>query len=275
VLPVVDPSLRDPDAEDHERPAHRVRLPRYFIGRYPVTVAQWRAYYGAVLSGAWTPYMPDGNPCEPLDPTSTQGVPTQPVTHVSWYDAMAYCEWLTAQLRASSATPEPIRTLLREGNDESAGQPWVVTLPSDAEWEKAARGTEAKRYPWGNDWDANCCHHNSDRPSSVGCFAGGTSSSGIEELSGNVGEWTGSFLVPGLNRPCRYPYVPSREVWEVCRSSTRPENPLSARAVRGGGFMFGARRLRASASDGADPGRRVPLGGFRVVVSPFALWSRR
>jgi hypothetical protein len=77
---------RDPDAFDAEVPQHEVRLPRYFIGRYPVTVAQFRAFVEA--SGH-----------RPKDEASLQGFPNHPVTDVNWDEVLEYCEWLTARLR--------------------------------------------------------------------------------------------------------------------------------------------------------------------------------
>ena len=77
---------RDRLAYDDEKPRHRVTLPRYYIARYPVTVAQFRAFVEA--SGH-----------RPADERSLEGLPTHPVVYVSWYDAVAYCDWLTTRLR--------------------------------------------------------------------------------------------------------------------------------------------------------------------------------
>ncbi len=124
---------RDRMANDDEKPRHRVTLPRYYIARYPVTVAQFRAFDEA--SGR-----------KPNAVLSLDGLPTHPVTDVSWYEALAYCDWLTGRLRTWEHTPEPLASLLRQ-------EDWCVTLPSEAEWEKAARGKDGRVYPWGNDPD--------------------------------------------------------------------------------------------------------------------------
>ncbi len=85
----------DPGAFDDELPQHEVTLPRYFIGRYPVTVAQFRAFV-------------EGRGSRPENPESVQGFANHPVVFVSWYEAQHYCDWLTERLRAWPGTPEPL-----------------------------------------------------------------------------------------------------------------------------------------------------------------------
>ena len=92
---------RDQLAYDDEKSRHRVTLPRYYIARYPVTVAQFRAFVEA--SGH-----------RPVDAQSLEGLPTHSVVYVNWYDALAYCDWLTARLRGWDHTPEPLAALLRQ-----------------------------------------------------------------------------------------------------------------------------------------------------------------
>jgi formylglycine-generating enzyme required for sulfatase activity len=223
---------------EHEE-AHRVTLPRYYIARFPVTVAQFRVF---VSDGG---QVADHLIREPL---------TRPVRSVSCREALAYADWLTEKLRAWEGTPEPLANLLREGE---GGKRWRVTLPSEAEWERAARGPDGRKYPWGEDVpDANRANFRSSvgAPSAVGCFARGATPEGVEELSGNVWEWTRS-----LHRS--YPYDPSAEY-----EAREPKNS-EPRVVRGGSFLSGADNLRAAVR--TEPWGADDLIGFRVVVSPF------
>ena len=191
----------DPLASDHEEPLHTVMLSGYYIARYPVTVAQFRAFV-------------EENGHIPEDADSLRGVPNHPVRYVTWHEALAYCEWLTERLRSWQGTPEPLATLLRRDG-------WRVTLPSEAEWEKAARGTDGRRYPWGDDLDpdkANCEEAGFGMTTSVGCFPRGASPYGVEEMSGNVWEWTRSLWREGEGKPLfRYPYDPHDGRGGTCR----------------------------------------------------------
>jgi formylglycine-generating enzyme required for sulfatase activity len=230
------PFLMGDDSDQHE-----LTLPTYYIARYPVTVAQFRTFVEA--SG----YEPDTQ-------RSLQGVDNHPVRSVTWYDALAYCDWLAQKLREWEKTPEPLATLLRE-------QGWVITLPSEPEWEKAARGGEDKRrYPWGDDPDPNRANYDNTgigTTSAVGCFPGGASPCGAEDLSGNVLEWTRSLYQ-------YYPYDPAdgRENLEAGDDVLR--------VVRGGSFYDSAGIVRCAARDSYYPNNRGGYGGFRVVVAPFS-----
>jgi formylglycine-generating enzyme required for sulfatase activity len=168
---------KDQPAYDHEYDNKqwqcKVDLPRYYIARYPVTVAQFRAFV-------------EDSGYQPEDEASLQGLPNHPVVNVSWYEALKYCNWLTKRLREWQGTPEPLATLLcREG--------WRVSLPSEAEWEKAARGTDGRIYPWGDKPDperANYDETGINTTSAVGCFLAGASPYGCLDMAGNVWEWT-------------------------------------------------------------------------------------
>ncbi len=234
--------------------AHPVELPDFYIARYPVTRAQYAAFvrdtghaalaadegYDNELPYAWQEgqYPPERA--------------NQPVVLVFWHDALAYCRWLTAQLRAWPDTPELLARRLQAG--------WEITLPSEAEWEKAASWEAERRrkrvYPWGERVDgerANYADIGIGGTSAVGCFPAGASPYGVEELSGNVWEWTRSHWTD-------YPYVPG-DGREVLDSGAR-------RVVRGGAFSSSGGRVRCAYRSNRDPRGRDQSQGFRVVLSP-------
>jgi formylglycine-generating enzyme required for sulfatase activity/energy-coupling factor transporter ATP-binding protein EcfA2 len=219
---------------------HEVDLLYEFrMARYPVTVAQFREYVKA--TGAEIGY-----------PDSLRAPANTPVVGMSWYEAVAFCEWLTARLQDKG--------LLEAG--------WAVRLPSEAEWEKAARGVDGRAYPWGEEFDperANTDESGVGRVSAVGCFPGGESVYGCAEMSGNVLEWTGSLWGEEYGRAqFGYPYVPSdgRENMEA------PAQLL--RVLRGGSCFYDSRHARCAIRDGDEPVNRGVGIGFRVLLLPFS-----
>jgi formylglycine-generating enzyme required for sulfatase activity len=181
---------RDRDADDEEMPQHTLTLPRYFIGRYPVTVAQFQAFV-------------EDSGEQPEDAECLRGLPNHPVVNVTWYEVLKYCNWLTERLREWPSTPEQLATVLQQ-------EDWRVSLPSEAEWEKAARGADGRIYPWGDELDLNRANYNDTNigtTSAVGCFPGGASPYGIQDMSGNVWEWTQSLWGRNVGKPdYGYPY---------------------------------------------------------------------
>jgi formylglycine-generating enzyme required for sulfatase activity len=233
---------RDWLASEDEMPRRKITLPDYYIARYPVTVAQFRAFVEA--SG----YQPGDKNC-------LRGLPNHPVVWVNWDEALQYCAWLTERLRKWSRAPEPLATLLRR-------ERWRAMLPSEAEWEKATRGTDKRIYPWGDDPDPNCANHIStvlSTTSAVGCFPAGASPYGGLDMAGNVWEWTRSL---GGN----YPYP------TAAKAQAQREN-LGAgshepRVLRGGAFINNRGDVRCAYRLRYGPNYRNGYFGFRVVVLP-------
>lgn len=165
------------DGREDEVPQMRLSLPAFYIGRYPVTFRQFERFVtetGWEARGEWRRFY-------------VEGAHDHPVTCVTLYDVLAYCQW--AGLR----------------------------LPTEGELEKAARGSDGRRYPWGERWDADRCNNwMTERASALerraalvhgrgtvpcGAFPDGASPYGVLDLAGNVQEWTRTAYAP-------YPYDP-------------------------------------------------------------------
>lgn len=165
-----------------ERPAHRVELPAFSIDRTPVTNVQFAAFLNAV-----GPVNSKGERLFDFDDGDARihkrgekwvadaGYENHPVVEVSWFGARDYCAWMKKR------------------------------LPTEAEWEKAARGTDGRKYPWGNDSpDQSKAQFNAgwNQTAPVDSFPKGASPYGVLDLAGNAWEWVSSAYLP-------YPYNPS------------------------------------------------------------------
>jgi formylglycine-generating enzyme required for sulfatase activity len=174
-----------------ERPPHAVFVDAFEIDQFEVTNEQFEKFV------AETGYVTDA---EKAGDTSwryyTTNKPNHPVVKVSWNDAKAFCEW--AQKR----------------------------LPTEAEWEKAARGTDGRTYPWGNDWDVNKANTKEAGyrgTTIVGSFPDGASPYGVMDMAGNVSEWTSDWFQP-------YPGYPGGD-------SEAQYFGEKFRVIRGGGWF--------------------------------------
>jgi formylglycine-generating enzyme required for sulfatase activity len=224
---------QDKDARNEELPQHRLYLPSYYLAKTPVTNTQYRAFVAATGHKApqgWTNSAPP------------RGEEDHPVVNVTWYDARDYSQWLS----------------------EVTGRGYG--LPSEAEREKAARGTYGRIYPWGDQWDGTRCNsHESglDKTTSVHSHAQGASPYGALDMAGNVWEWTRSLWGWNLEGPnYRYPYRPTdgRERLDAGKEVFR--------VLRGGAFDDDHRLVRCACRLGDGPDLWGWGVGFRVVVRP-------
>jgi len=225
-------------------PQHEVELEAYRIGQYPVTNAQYTAFvedggYTEKWRECWTGagWQWKGERTGPDTRGGVYDLPNHPVVMVRWYEAVAFCNWLTRRLQESGELK----------SDEA------VTLPSESQWEKAARGTDGRTYPWGDEADPNQANYRDTgigTTSAVGCFPGGVSPYGCLDMSGNVDEWC-------------------RTKWQESYEDYQDDNDLAGearRVVRGGAF-FNVRRLARCAFRNVNlPLNRSDNTGFRVVV---------
>lgn len=228
----------DPDVDgfstEYEQPIHQVSLPAYAIARVPITNAQYYIFVKSTGREAPSHWVDDRPP---------RGYESHPVVRVNWDDALAYCTWLS----------------------EVTGK--RVMLPSEAEWEKAARGNSDRRiYPWGDTFDpfkCNCSELALHDTTPAGIFIEGASPYGCLDMSGNVWEWTASLWGSDPFEPAfRYPYDPSDG-----RENLRAPAEV-VRVLRGGSFYCDEFGVRCAARFRGLPGYGYNGFGFRVVASP-------
>jgi formylglycine-generating enzyme required for sulfatase activity len=226
---------RDTQAQADEHPQHLVTLPEFFVAQYPVTVAQFRAF---VEDAGYTVG----------DPGCLHGVPNYPAVSVSFQEALDYCAWLTSTLRVAEWTPPTLRKALVDGH--------TIILPSEAEWEKAARGLDGSIYPSG---DHNDSWWVLAAESSQGTEPVGISTSaspyGCFDMGTNVFEWTRS-------RWASYPY-PDNPGERESLSTVKDE----LRVLRGSTLSEDPSKRRAAARHRLQPDERRAVVGFRLVVS--------
>jgi formylglycine-generating enzyme required for sulfatase activity len=223
-----------------------VNLREFFIGRTEVTVAQYQA---CVAAGACTRGTDVGNES-----------PDWPVNEVSWDEAMQFCRWLDARLRADASATGAIADALQARRGD--GIRWEVTLPSGPEWEKAATAGDGRQYPWGNALDAARANDEAARifrRTAVGSFPLGASPYGALDMAGNVQEWTRT----ARTQRSEGDQSDTGAVYPDVTSETR-------RAIRGGAFDSPAGALRASVFSLADAKTRSGDIGFRVAIAPVS-----
>ncbi len=224
---------RDAEARADEQPQHCVYLTDYFISQFPVTNYQYQIFKDATAprklgeTARWT---------------APPGKEAHPVVNISWDEATAFCMWLSQETGC------------------------IFRLPTEAEWEKAARGADARLFPWGDVWDPSKANVDSQAesvnhpgPTPVGRFSPqGDSPYGMADMSGNVWEWCSDRYdgaeYKNRKRPVRNPYGPEEGEGIV---------------VRGGAFDKGLRHARCANRNWYYPFNRRRDVGFRVVAEPF------
>lgn len=209
-----------------EQPEHTVDLPEFWIDRELVTNVEYKKFLDA--NPAFPVPALDLDAVRPLNWDAAArafpaGRDNYPVVLVTWGDAAAYCKW--------------------------AGK----RLPTEAQWEKAARGTDGRVYPWGNRWDANrtAAGKSGARDAApVGQFSGGASPYGAYDMVGNLWQWTSS-----LERSYPYSAADGREA----------QDAPGKRITRGGMYAFGPAISRANLRNASDPEGRAISVGFRCA----------
>lgn len=210
-----------------ESPQHKVNLEGFYIARYPVTNAEYLSFINE--TGGAIPYRDDfisepfnWNPNTRVFP---EGKGNHPVVLVSWYDALSYCRWLGGR------------------------------LPTEAEWEKAARGVDSREWPWGNEWLDGLCNTEESGikyTTIVGHFSPeGDSPYGVGDMAGNVWEWCSS-----LRKPYPYKADDGREKLNI----------PGLRVIRGGAWGVRNFYARCAFRGGTTPEDYGFSIGFRVVL---------
>jgi formylglycine-generating enzyme required for sulfatase activity len=217
--------------EPEEAPLHTAELPAFYIGTYPITNQEYAEFVwdtGRVVESVllWNGNSPPDDKLQ------------HPVTGVTWYEALAYCEWLT----------------------ERSGRQYA--LPSEAQWEKAARGGNGRLYPWGGDWDPSRCNADQDTLTPVDAFPM-QSEYGCFDMVGNGREWTATIWGKSVMRPDKISTYP----WQNDRRNTINEPSTTRRIFRGGSastpldFRCTIRRSYLPEKSGPKRNRH----GFRVA----------
>lgn len=205
---------------DDEQPIHHVYLDAFYMDKFPVTTARYRAFLDAT-KGEAPRHWSEVDPVRDAD---------RPVIGVSWFMAEAYCRW--------------------------AGK----RLPTEAEWEKAARGTDGRVYPWGNH-EPNGTQGNLGKLrwtgyetlTPVGSFKAGDSPYGISDMAGNVWEWVTDWYSAGYYRV------------SPARNPTGPEHGIS-KSVRGAGWNYDGAVARSADRNRDDPTTQINSFGFRCAM---------
>ncbi len=214
----------------------------FAIAKYPITYTQYQVFIDAAdgfKDARWWAGLALDQPTQPEDQAFQ--VDDHPRANVTWYDAIAFCRWLSFKLGGGF-------------NLDQVDQ-WAVRLPTEFEWEKAARGTKALIYPYGDEYDqhkSNTTESGIHNTTPVTTYPQGASSYGALDMSGNVWEW----CLSAYDNP---------------QLLVGDDNMLSGdnqRCLRGGSWGDNRGNARASVRFGLNPYRWFNNGGFRLIGSP-------
>ncbi len=189
----------DARTNEQNRPAHQVRTRAYRIDKFPVTQAQYAQFVAA------RKYRP---PLSWKDGTIPRGLELHPVTMVSWYNARDYCAW--------------------------AGK----RLPTEAEWEKAARGTDARRFPWGSMMQPENLntYYKVGHTTAVNAYPEGASPYGVMDMAGNVQEWVADQFAPYPGTPASGEIFQAKEADPQYHRGSDEKEDLVYFVMRGGSW---------------------------------------
>ena len=228
------------DADDErERPRHRVVLDRYYIDKHEMTNDRFKRFIdarGYERKELWSPAGWQWRTSQHGFDSSTitqphffndpkWNGPTQPVVGVSWWEAEAFCRFVGKR------------------------------LPTEAEWEKAARGADGRRYPWGESWDpgrSKSDHTNLHRTAPVGSYPQGVSAYGVHDMAGNAAEWVADWYAKDYSR--RSP-------------EKNPKGPTGgeSKVLRGGSWDNKGKDQRSTFRHDDTPSERGRRIGFRCA----------
>jgi formylglycine-generating enzyme required for sulfatase activity len=236
----------DRGGEEDEHPAHEVTLPAFWLDKTEVTN---EAYERCVEAKVCRPHDPQSSLTNHLGGDEAFRRPEQPISCISWDDATAYCHWVGKR------------------------------LPREAEWEKAARGTDARRYPWGNEQpDQDRAVFATSRTADVGSHPKGAGPYGHLDMAGNVWEWMDDIYDPyayrrpsaaqGIPGTCDQVMAAQDELRRQGKQGFTGKNPIPTECehvLRGGAFNYDGPGLRSS-NRVHHPGRfRLIMSGFRCA----------
>lgn len=221
-------SEQDELAYSIEKPQHRPGMQyEFLISRFEISNHQFEQFTeGERIGKSW------GAP-------GRKKKPDHPVVNISWNLALDFCSWFSEQ------------------NSDLLPKGRITRLPTEAEWEKSARGTDGRLWPWGNDFEVLRCNFQKGRINSttpIDAFSQqGDSPYHVADMAGNVFEWTMSLLK-------KYPY----------NSTDGRENPKTPgnRVLRGGSFDSASKIVRCACRSNLPPNLHVLGVGFRIVIAP-------